>query len=90
MMSRAIRLQPMRSEGTATGCATTSWTLGELRFSPSAIARAVLRRHARSLLRVILRYADRGGRLPANLERCSRHAHEAIERNTKAGLTVLR
>ncbi len=41
-----------------------------------------------NLARAILRYADRGGRPLADLERCNRHAREASERDTKAGLTI--
>ena len=37
---------------------------------------------------MILRYADAGGRPFVNLERCNRHAREAIERDTKARLTI--
>jgi hypothetical protein len=41
-----------------------------------------------NLARTILRYADRGGRPLANLEQCNSHARAAIERDTKARLTV--
>jgi hypothetical protein len=41
-----------------------------------------------NLARAILRYADRGGRPLANLERCNRHAREAIECDSKACLMV--
>ena len=41
-----------------------------------------------NLGRVILRYADGGGRPLSNLERSNAHAREAIERETKAGLTI--
>jgi hypothetical protein len=41
-----------------------------------------------NVARMILRYADRGGRPIANLERCNSHARVAIEHNTKARLTV--
>jgi hypothetical protein len=41
-----------------------------------------------NLARTILRYADRGGRPLANLERCNSHARAAIEHDTKTRLTV--
>ena len=41
-----------------------------------------------NLAQAILRYADRGGRPLANLERCNRHAREAIERDTRMSMTV--
>lgn len=41
-----------------------------------------------NLARTILRYADRGGRPLANLERCNSHARAAIEHNTTARLTI--
>jgi len=42
----------------------------------------------RNLAQVVFRYADRGGRPFSNLERCNRHAREALERDRKAGLTI--
>jgi hypothetical protein len=42
----------------------------------------------RNLARAILRHGDRAGRPLSNLERCHRHAHETLERATKAGLTI--
>jgi len=44
-------------------------------------------RGCRNLARTILRYADRGGRPLANLERCNAHTRVAIERDIKA-LTI--
>lgn len=41
-----------------------------------------------NLARVILRYANVGGRPLSNLERCNAHARGAIERETKAGPTL--
>ncbi len=40
-----------------------------------------------NLARTILRYADRGGRPIANLERCNAHTGAALERDIKA-LTI--
>ena len=42
----------------------------------------------RNLAQAVFRYADRGGRPFSNLERCNRHAREALERDRKAGLTI--
>ena len=41
-----------------------------------------------NLARAIIRYADRSGRPISNLERCNAHARAAIERETKASLTI--
>jgi hypothetical protein len=41
-----------------------------------------------NLARTILRYADRGGRPLAKLERCNTHARAAIQHDAKARLTV--
>jgi hypothetical protein len=41
-----------------------------------------------NLARTILRYADAGGRPFANLERCNRHAHEAIKRDIQEEVRI--
>ena len=42
----------------------------------------------RNLARAILRYGDRSGRPLSNLERCHRHALEALNLARKIGLTI--
>jgi hypothetical protein len=41
-----------------------------------------------NLAQTIFRYADRGGRPLSNLERCNRHAREALERDREAGIVI--
>jgi len=41
-----------------------------------------------NLAQTIIRYADRGGRPLSNLERCNRHAREALEHDREAGIVI--
>ena len=41
-----------------------------------------------NLARTILRYADRSERPLSNVERCNRHAREALERDREAGIVI--
>jgi hypothetical protein len=41
-----------------------------------------------NLAQAVFRYADRGGRPLSNVERCNRHAREALERDREAGMVI--
>src|SRR5205807_2546367 len=83
----ATRRQPMASKGPVNDCDDLQDAASVTILAIGYRARCTAPRCG-NLARAILRYADRGGRPFANLERCNRHAREAIERDTKAGLTV--
>ena len=42
----------------------------------------------KNLARTILRHSEGTGQPLSNLERCNRHAREALERDSKVGLTL--
>jgi hypothetical protein len=61
---------------------------GSLTIIPLGYRARCTERGCRNLGRMILRYADAGGRPMSNAEFCHAHARVKVERNREAGLKV--